>query len=224
MAESNDLTRRAAENSSSTASDGREIADFECNICFDLAQDPVITICGHLHCWPCLYKWLRQFHECPVCKAVIEEEKLIPLYGRGKTTSDPRLFPRQGVEIPHRPAGQRPETAPSPPPLPEANNVSDAVFRRIGGFIPVAPPAAFSHFGVSAGFGGVLSPIFSVRFHEFSDETGYGGSSGFHYGYPGSFGEGGLNRESNIVAQGNHENLKKIMFFILLFVLFALLF
>ncbi|KAL1558920.1 RING-type E3 ubiquitin transferase [Salvia divinorum] len=61
---------------------------FECNICFGLAQDPVITRCGHLHCWPCLYEWLRfhsQCHECPVCKAVIREEELIPLNGRANT-------------------------------------------------------------------------------------------------------------------------------------------
>lgn len=23
-------------------------SDFACNICFDLAQDPIITLCGHL--------------------------------------------------------------------------------------------------------------------------------------------------------------------------------
>ncbi|KAL1563234.1 RING-type E3 ubiquitin transferase [Salvia divinorum] len=68
---------------------GGETAGFECNICFGLAQDPVITRCGHLHCWPCLYEWLRlhsQCHECPVCKAVIRDEELIPLNGRGDTT------------------------------------------------------------------------------------------------------------------------------------------
>ncbi|CAI9767106.1 unnamed protein product [Fraxinus pennsylvanica] len=27
---------------------------FECNICFDLVQDPIVTRCGHLFCWPCL--------------------------------------------------------------------------------------------------------------------------------------------------------------------------
>ena len=29
---------------------------FECNICLELAQDPVVTLCGHLYCWPCLYR------------------------------------------------------------------------------------------------------------------------------------------------------------------------
>ena len=31
---------------------------------------------------------------CPVCKSVIDKEKLIPLYGRGSTNqSDPRYIP-----------------------------------------------------------------------------------------------------------------------------------
>ncbi|XP_074560264.1 uncharacterized protein LOC141816376 isoform X2 [Curcuma longa] len=66
---------------------------FECNICFELAQDPVVTLCGHLFCRPCLYKWLHghaQSSECPVCKTIVEEEKLVPLYGRGKNSTDPR--------------------------------------------------------------------------------------------------------------------------------------
>ena len=29
---------------------------FECNICLELARDPVVTYCGHLYCWPCIYR------------------------------------------------------------------------------------------------------------------------------------------------------------------------
>jgi E3 ubiquitin-protein ligase RNF5 len=95
-----------------------DAGNFECNICFDLAQDPIVTLCGHLFCWPCLYKWLNmhsQSRECPVCKALVEEEKLVPLYGRGKTSTDPRSKSIPGINIPNRPAGQRPESSSAGP-------------------------------------------------------------------------------------------------------------
>ena len=40
---------------------------------------------------------------CPVCKAVIDKDKLIPLYGRGSGNKDPR------DNVPPRPQGQREE-------------------------------------------------------------------------------------------------------------------
>ncbi|XP_071446668.1 E3 ubiquitin-protein ligase RNF185-like [Hetaerina americana] len=80
---------------------------FECNICLDTARDAVVSMCGHLFCWPCLHQWLEtrpQRKECPVCKSAISKEKVIPLYGRGNTKQeDPRN------KIPPRPPGQRTE-------------------------------------------------------------------------------------------------------------------
>uniref|UniRef100_T1HIJ2 RING-type E3 ubiquitin transferase n=1 Tax=Rhodnius prolixus TaxID=13249 RepID=T1HIJ2_RHOPR len=76
---------------------------FECNICLDTAKDAVVSMCGHLFCWPCLHQWLetrpmRQL--CPVCKAAICKDKVIPLYGRGSNQQeDPRN------KVPPRPAG-----------------------------------------------------------------------------------------------------------------------
>jgi RING-type zinc-finger len=29
---------------------------FDCNICLDMPGDPVVTACGHLYCWSCLYR------------------------------------------------------------------------------------------------------------------------------------------------------------------------
>lgn len=84
---------------------------YECNICLDTAKDAVISMCGHLFCWGCLHQWLetrprRQL--CPVCKAAISKEKVIPLYGRGSTNQqDPR------TKVPPRPQGQRTEPEPS---------------------------------------------------------------------------------------------------------------
>ena len=31
---------------------------FECNICLDIASEPMLTTCGHLYCWPCIYSVL----------------------------------------------------------------------------------------------------------------------------------------------------------------------
>lgn len=79
---------------------------FECNICLDTAKDAVISYCGHLFCWPCLHQWLEtrpNKQTCPVCKAAIGKDKVIPLYGRGGSKKDPR------EKLPPRPPGQRTE-------------------------------------------------------------------------------------------------------------------
>lgn len=86
---------------------------FECNICLETARDAVVSMCGHLFCWPCLYQWLyatdsnNQSHKtCPVCKSAISREKTIPIYGRGGDETN-RQDPRD--RLPPRPAGQRTE-------------------------------------------------------------------------------------------------------------------
>ena len=44
--------------------------------------------------WPCLHQWLetrRSRQTCPVCKAGISKDKVIPIYGRGNPNpQDPR--------------------------------------------------------------------------------------------------------------------------------------
>ncbi|QCE16587.1 E3 ubiquitin-protein ligase RNF5 [Vigna unguiculata] len=167
-----------------------DAGNFECNICFELAQDPIITLCGHLFCWPCLYKWLHfhsQSRECPVCKALVEEEKLVPLYGRGKTSTDPRSKSIPGMNIPHRPAGQRPETAPPP----ETNNFPHHGFGFMGGLGGFAPPpmasTRFGNFGLPAAFGGFIPSFFNFQLHGFHDGALYGGASGFPHGFSNTF-------------------------------------
>lgn len=88
----------------------KEDCTFECNICLDTAKDAVVSMCGHLFCWPCLHQWLEtrpNRQVCPVCKAAISKEKVVPLYGRGSTKQDD---PRE--KVPPRPAGQRTEPEP----------------------------------------------------------------------------------------------------------------
>lgn len=58
--EGNAVTVEAAVPSGSPAvaqrDDAPECSAFECNICYDVAESPVVTMCGHLYCWPCLYR------------------------------------------------------------------------------------------------------------------------------------------------------------------------
>lgn len=67
---------------------------FECNVCFEIAREPAVTPCGHLYCWGCIHRWLEgasvdMCAACPVCKARVSQEDLIPLYGLGADTSSP---------------------------------------------------------------------------------------------------------------------------------------
>ncbi|KAG8364311.1 hypothetical protein BUALT_Bualt19G0115500 [Buddleja alternifolia] len=159
-------------------------ANFECNICFELSQEPIVTLCGHLYCWPCLYQWLQlhsHSHECPVCKAIIEEEKLIPIYGRGKTNCDPRSRRIPGITIPNRPIGQRPQTAPRV----DNNNLRPNELDPTTRFMPMAA-ARFGHLTFSTLFG-ALPTIFNFQEHGFHDATVYGATSGSPYLFSSSF-------------------------------------
>ncbi|CZR14512.1 RING-type E3 ubiquitin transferase [Caenorhabditis elegans] len=92
-----------------SSSNKDESARFECNICLDAAKDAVVSLCGHLFCWPCLSQWLdtRPNNQvCPVCKSAIDGNKVVPIYGRGGDSSDPRK------KVPPRPKGQRSEPPP----------------------------------------------------------------------------------------------------------------
>lgn len=80
-------------------------SSFECNICLDPAKEPVVTPCGHLFCWPCLYKWLHAHSvhsECPVCKGEVLEVNVTPIYGRGGDQMD-----ASGLDMPPRPCANR---------------------------------------------------------------------------------------------------------------------
>ncbi|PQM33580.1 E3 ubiquitin-protein ligase RMA1H1 [Prunus yedoensis var. nudiflora] len=102
-----------------TDSENKSCGNFDCSICLDSVHEPVVTLCGHLFCWPCIYKWL-QFQspsseyqdehkqpQCPVCKAEVNESSLVPLYGRGQTTKPTKPSKGKashlGIVIPRRP-------------------------------------------------------------------------------------------------------------------------
>ncbi|KAI3736160.1 hypothetical protein L6452_15694 [Arctium lappa] len=88
---------------------------FECNICLDSVQDPVVTFCGHLYCWPCIYKWIQhqnpssrletQKAQCPMCKTEVSQNTIVPLYGPSQTlknTDTTEMAPHVGSVIPPR--------------------------------------------------------------------------------------------------------------------------
>ncbi|KAJ0966730.1 hypothetical protein J5N97_023647 [Dioscorea zingiberensis] len=85
---------------------GFDLKQTSSNYCF-------VTLCGHLYCWPCIYKWLEikstDPRQCPVCKASLSRDALVPLYGRGNTSIDTKNS-SQSPEIPKRP---RPGYSPS---------------------------------------------------------------------------------------------------------------
>jgi len=129
---------------------------FECNICLDTASDAVISMCGHLFCWPCLHQWLEtrpQRQICPVCKAGIGRDKVIPLYGRDGDQKDPREKP-----IPPRPRGQRPE--------PESSGVGPGQFGNLFG-----NPGGFQ---MSFGIGAFPFGFFATNFN-WGDQQGGSG-------------------------------------------------
>ncbi|KAL8062129.1 hypothetical protein ABFX02_02G126100 [Erythranthe guttata] len=59
---------------------------YDCNICLDMAKDPVLTCCGHLFCWACFYQVSNidsTTKECPVCKGEVSNSTTVPIYGNG---------------------------------------------------------------------------------------------------------------------------------------------
>lgn len=169
-------SRQEAHKSQGASSDG---GSFDCNICLEMPQDPVVTLCGHLFCWPCLYRWLHLHStclECPVCKALVSQETVVPLYGRGKSTSsDPRTKSVPGFSIPQRPAGQRPQIA-YPPAQHGFNSMAETVN-------PLST-ARFGSFSFSGGLG-LFPSLFGLQMRGFHDaiDLGLGHSFAFPMGW-----------------------------------------
>ncbi|ONK58927.1 uncharacterized protein A4U43_C08F1170 [Asparagus officinalis] len=107
---------RAIQTESSAEVKNDAASEFDCNICLELAKDPVVTCCGHLFCWPCLYQWLharRGSKECPVCRGKVKESNLVPIYGRGSSEATGHKNNGEDLDlklkIPPRPKGKRAE-------------------------------------------------------------------------------------------------------------------
>lgn len=117
---------------------------FECTICLDTAKEPVVTSCGHIFCWSCIYSWMEtkgKGAKCPNCANPITRETLIPIYTKDETKNDTKRF-----NIPKRPQGHRNQAPP------EENNNSNGGFGNFSfgsfGFFPFIGGMSFS-FGSS---------------------------------------------------------------------------
>ena len=80
----------------------KDLNSFECSICLDVAKEPVVTKCGHLFCWPCIYKWNEQRKTCPNCNNPIDKKDCIPIYNKDQNNKNTNRF-----KIPERPKGER---------------------------------------------------------------------------------------------------------------------
>lgn len=50
-----------------------------CQLCSETRIEPTSTLCGHIFCWTCIHKWLKERTECPICRAPTEPSRLIHL-------------------------------------------------------------------------------------------------------------------------------------------------
>jgi hypothetical protein len=107
--------KEASETSVAALKKSNDGSVYDCNICLDLAKEPVVTCCGHLFCWPCLYRWLNlrssrtRTKECPVCKGEVTDQDVIPIYGVGNDDDEVRNEGSSSAmaQIPRRPNAKR---------------------------------------------------------------------------------------------------------------------
>lgn len=91
--------------------DGNGGSFYDCNICLDMAKDPILTCCGHLFCWACFYQVPRvdsSAKECPVCKGEVTDSSVTPIYGNGNDTRVSEV--ESGLQVPPRPRARRIES------------------------------------------------------------------------------------------------------------------
>ncbi|CAN4077056.1 unnamed protein product [Withania somnifera] len=84
---------------------------FDCNICLDIAKEPILTCCGHLYCWACFYQLPyvdSTTKECPVCKGEVIDGNITPIYGNGNSYCSTEV--QCGLQLPARPKAHRVES------------------------------------------------------------------------------------------------------------------
>ncbi|XP_057972851.1 E3 ubiquitin-protein ligase RMA3-like [Malania oleifera] len=216
---------------------------FDCNICLDTAHDPVVTLCGHLFCWPCIYQWLHlqissdpDKQKCPVCKADVSSTSLVPLYGSGphSSRSKSRRPNLQGVGVPRRPAAcglntliTTTTTAASSPPNPrQSQRILHDPHPYYGGYS--AASAGLGDVRLSSGFSPMVGMLGKMVYSSI-----FGGSdtiSLFSYPYRNSYADlmmGGRSSSSGRIMQRLEmqasQSLDRVSFFLFCFFVFCFL-
>lgn len=224
--------------------EGARSSGFECNICLDSVQDPVVTHCGHLYCWPCIYKWLKvkdtsakeleeqQPYQCPVCKAEVSYTTLIPLYGRGRTSQLSKNEGRDpGNVVPRRPLGL--VGGPSMPGQINATSSPLLTQPPYGGHFslqsqPYYSQAQLLHHSVSPMLSlsgtatNIIYPIVGI-FGEMVYARLFGNSVTNLYTYPNSYSMAGSNPRMRRHVLEAEKSLSRICFFLLCCILLCLL-
>ncbi|KAI3440739.1 RING-type domain-containing protein [Psidium guajava] len=224
--------------------EGARSSGFECNICLDSVHDPVVTLCGHLYCWPCIYKWLKvqetsakeleeqQQHQCPVCKAEVSYTTLIPLYGRGQTSQLSKSEDGDlGNVVPRRPLGVLGGSS-----MPRQINATSSHLLTqppYGGHFPLQsqpyyPQAQLLHHPVSPMLSlsgttmNIIYPMVGI-FGEMVYARLFGNSVTNLYTYPNSYSMAGSHPRMRRHVLEADKSLSRICFFLLCCILLCLL-
>jgi len=155
----------AAESAATPAAAAVDDNVFDCNVCLSMPVNPIVTTCGHVFCWGCIYKWMESFREktsppsCPVCKNVLDRDKCIPIYGKG-SSEDPRN------SVPADPS----EEAENIPPRPGPGPREEAPQRHHNPFFPMHMGGFGINFSAGFGFPGVQVGAFGPQMHRVRDD------------------------------------------------------
>ncbi|XP_016948798.1 uncharacterized protein LOC108023684 [Drosophila biarmipes] len=71
--------------------ENKRLAPFTCNECHQYVRGGVITICGHLFCWTCLWPKVAEirFPRCPLCRRrLVLYEDIVPFHGEGPQAAE----------------------------------------------------------------------------------------------------------------------------------------
>ena len=48
-----------------------------CKICLDKRTNTTATLCGHIYCWDCIFKYSQIRSECPLCRSKVHPKELL---------------------------------------------------------------------------------------------------------------------------------------------------